>query len=57
MVKMVPQVRPHDAVAWQHYLQGHWLSGLRLEESLILSWDEDAPISIDLAGAVPGGPA
>ena len=53
MVKTVPQVRPHDAPAWQHYLQGLWLSGLRLEESLILSWDEDASIAIDLAGRRP----
>jgi len=53
MVKTVPEVRPHDAVAWQHYLQGLWLSGLRLEESLVLSWDEDAPISIDLTGRRP----
>jgi integrase len=53
MIKTVPEVRPHDAAAWQHYLQGLWLSGLRLEESLILSWDEDAPISIDLTGRRP----
>lgn len=53
MVKTVPEVRPHDAVAWQPYLHGLWLSGLRLEESLVLSWDEDAPISIDLSRRRP----
>ena len=39
--------------AWRHYLTGLWLSGLRLEESVILSWDDDAPFSIDLTGRRP----
>lgn len=53
MLVAVPKVRPHDAATWQRYLQGLWLSGLRLEESLVLSWDEDAPIAIDLSGRYP----
>ena len=53
MLRTVPDVRPHDALAWQHYLRALWLSGLRLEESLVLSWDEDAPISVDLSGRHP----
>ncbi len=53
MVKAVPKVRPRDAKHWKRYLEGLWLSGLRLEESLILSWDEDAQISIDLTGKRP----
>lgn len=53
MLKVVPKVRPKDATVWQHYLKGLWLSGLRLEESLVLSWEQDAPISIDLSGRRP----
>ena len=34
-------------------LKGLWFSGLRLGESLVVSWDEDAPISIDLSGKRP----
>jgi integrase len=30
-----------------------WLSGLRLEESLVLSWDDDSLISLDLSGKRP----
>jgi len=53
MLVAVPKVRPDDAPAWVHYLTGLWLSGLRLEESLALSWDEDAPFSVDLSGRLP----
>jgi integrase len=49
----VPDVRPKDAAAWDTYLNGLWLSGLRLEESTILSWDEDAPFSVDVSGRRP----
>jgi integrase len=49
----VPKVRPADADAWVHYLRGLWLSGLRLEESTIVSWDADAPFAIDLTGRRP----
>ncbi len=38
---------------WRYYLTGLWLSGLRLEESTVLSWDHDAPISVDLTGKFP----
>ena len=53
MLAAVPKIRPHDAAAWVYYLKGLWLSGLRLEESTVLSWDEDAPIMIDLGGRRP----
>ena len=46
-------ITPAMEAAWRHYLTGLWLSGLRLEESVILSWDEDAPFSIDLTGRRP----
>ena len=46
-------VRPHDYAAWQRFLEGLWLSGLRLEEAITLSWDEDAGLAIDLSGKHP----
>jgi len=53
MLGAVPKVRRHDAPDWDRYLTGLWLSGLRLEESVILSWDEEAPFSVDLSGKHP----
>jgi integrase len=53
MLAVVAKVRPNDAATWKHYLKGLWLSGLRLEESTVLSWDEDAPITVDLSGRRP----
>ena len=35
------------------YLRGLWLSGLRLCESLRLSWDRDSPFAVDPAGKRP----
>ena len=49
----VPKVRPHDAAAWVHYLTGLWLGGLRLAESVALSWDDDASFAVDLSGRHP----
>ena len=53
MLAVVPKVRPQDSAAWIRYLRGLHLGGLRLEESLALSWDEDAPFAIDLSGRRP----
>lgn len=53
MVGMIAMARPRDAAQWRRLLYGLWLSGLRLEESLKLSWDKDASISIDLSGRRP----
>ncbi len=53
LLEAVPKVRPRDAAVWKWYLTGLWLSGLRLEESTILSWDDDAPFAVDLAGRHP----
>ena len=53
MLAVVPKVRPNDSATWVHYLKGLWLSGLRLEESTVLSWDEDDPIVVDLSGRRP----
>ena len=53
MLAVVPKVRKHDAAKWKRYLRGLWLSGLRLNESMALSWDEGAPFNADLAGKYP----
>ena len=53
MLAAVAIVRPRDQDAWRFFLHGLWLSGLRLEESLILSWDDDAAITIDFRGRRP----
>jgi len=37
---------------WPRYLWGLWLSGLRLEESLRLTWDDGA-LTVDLGGKYP----
>jgi len=53
LIDAVPKVRPDDPAAWVRYLTGLWLSGLRLAESLTLSWDQDAPFCVDLTGRRP----
>ena len=53
MIAAAAKVRPYDAAAWVRYLTGLWLSGLRLEESLALSWDQDEPFTVDLSGRRP----
>lgn len=53
MLAATPKVRPQDAATWKQYLRGLWLSGLRLEESLVLSWDDDSPFAVDLSGRHP----
>ena len=53
MLEATAKVRPQDTEAWQHYLHGLWLSGLRLEESLVFSWEDDSPFAADLSGRHP----
>ena len=53
MLAAVPKIRPKDSAEWQRYLTGVWLSGLRLGESVALSWDSDAPFAVDLSGRHP----
>jgi integrase len=48
-----PKLRPNDSAAWVRLLTGLWLSGLRLAEGLALSWDWEAPFSVDLGGKHP----
>jgi len=51
--KTVAVVGPVVAPSWQHYLQGLWLSGLRLSESLELTWDDDRRLRVDFEGRRP----
>jgi len=53
MLAVVPKVRPRDAMIWERFLTGLWLSGLRLGEGVILSWEPDAPFAVDLSGKYP----
>lgn len=53
MIMATQKARPHDPKQWERYLIGLWLSGLRLEESLSLSWDQDAPFCVCLTGRRP----
>jgi len=41
------------AEGWKRLLRGLWLSGLRLEEAVKLSWDSDSAFSVDLSGQFP----
>ena len=53
MLQACETTRPRDFGAWRRYHEGLWLSGLRLEESLALSWDADSDFAIDLSGKHP----
>ena len=53
LISAAKKVRRRDADAWEFYLRGLWLSGLRLQESLALSWDADADFAVDLSGKHP----
>lgn len=53
MLATVVKVRPHDAPAWERFLSGLWLSGLRLGEALALTWEADGGFRADLSGKHP----
>jgi integrase len=53
MLAAVPKIRPKDPAKWVRYLTGLWLSGLRLGESVALSWDDDSLFRVDLTGRHP----
>ena len=54
MQSKVPKVMGEEATgSWLYYLSGLWLSGLRLGESLNLSWDDSAKLSVDLLDEYP----
>ncbi|WP_197994597.1 tyrosine-type recombinase/integrase [Gimesia panareensis] len=47
------QRKAEIVASWEFYLWGLWWSGLRLEESLNLHWDNEDGICIDLTGEFP----
>ena len=49
----VAKIRRHDADDWTRFLEGLLVSGLRLGEAVQLSWENDAPFSLDLSGRHP----
>lgn len=49
MLKAVPLVCPDDADVWKRFLELLWLSGLRINEAIGLSWT-DPPVMVDLLG-------
>jgi len=52
--KRARKAPPAEVVAaWKQYLRGLWFSGLRLGESLELSWDDSAGLWVDLSGKFP----
>ncbi len=53
MLSVTPKMGLRDVAGWRRYLTGLWLSGLRLAESLILSWDEGQSFAVDLTGKHP----
>ena len=53
MIAAVPKARSDDATTWIRYLRGFYLGGLRLEESLALSWDDAAPFAVAFTGRHP----
>lgn len=53
MIAKVPDKRKREPEKWKVLLRGLWLSGLRLGEALTLSWDDESPISVSLAGKYP----
>ncbi len=53
IINQVDKKRPRTAASWNFYLRGLWFSGLRLDESVRLSWDADAEFSIDMDGKYP----
>lgn len=42
-------VGPKAAPSWKLFLRGLWLSGLRLSETLSLSWDDEDELRVETA--------
>lgn len=53
IIAVAKKRRKHDAGQWERYLTGLHLSGLRLQESQLLSWHRSDPISLDVSGTYP----
>lgn len=53
LAKVSDVVGEAAAPAWRRYLRGLWLSGLRLAESLELTWDNPRKLCLDFDGKRP----
>lgn len=54
MLEKTESVVGRDASpSWQHYLRGLWWSGLRLSESLCLTWDRQDRLCVDMNSKHP----
>ena len=53
LAKAVNVVGESAETSWKWYLEGLWLSGLRLAESLELYWDQDDKLCVDLTHEHP----
>jgi integrase len=53
LLSKVVDIRPHDTERWKFHLNGLWLSGLRLDESLKLSWEAQSQFAVDFSGRHP----
>ena len=50
----LPKVVGEEGVpSWSYFIEGLWLSGLRLEEASILHWTDDRKIAVDMSGKYP----
>lgn len=46
-------VEPEFVEGWKHYLEGMWLSGLRMTESMLLHWTDDSHLAVDFSHKRP----
>ncbi len=53
MAAAVAKARPQDAPQWARFIEGLWLSGLRLSEALSLTWDQDGLFCVHLGEKRP----
>ena len=54
MLEVIPSVVGTERNSqWKYYLEGMWLSGLRLAESMEVYWDRRDKLYIDLSGRFP----
>jgi integrase len=52
-IPLIIKEEPNAVASWDRLLRGLWLSGLRLDEALRLSWSSQTDLRVDLDGAFP----
>jgi len=53
MLMAAEQERPQDAPAICRFMRGLYMSGFRLDELRVLSWDTTRPLALDTTGTLP----